>query len=248
MLVDTLPELKVIATGSSSFSLSQELGEPLTGRKSTSRLYPISIRELTAEWGGMQLEQRMDDLLELDKVRNARKVKELLILIAYQIGKEVSLNELGQQLGMNRKTVERYLDLLEKAFVIIKVGGFSRNLRKEVTKSHHYYFYDNGIRNALIQDFKPLNLRNDTGMLWENLVVIERIKRHHYENRFVNGYFWRTYDQQEIDWVEEGIGHELHGCECKFSKKYAPVPSSWKSTYPKAHFDVVHRGNYLEFL
>ena len=154
------------------------------------------------------------DILELDGVRHANKIVGLLRLLAFQIGNEVSLTELAGNLALNRKTVERYLDLLEKSFVIFRLGGFSRNLRKEIIKNSRYYFYDNGVRNSLIQNFSQLSLRNDVGQLWENYLMIERLKYLDYSEQRVNRYFWRTYDKKEIDLIEES-GGVLHGYEFK---------------------------------
>jgi hypothetical protein len=281
LLVDVLPEVTIIATGSSSFDLSQRLGEPLTGRKRVSLLYPLSVAELHCHWGGIKLEQNLDDLLifgtypevltarnheeridylirlredylckdilELDRLRNARKILDLLRLVAGQVGAEVSHQELGVQLGLNKKTVERYLDLLAKAFVLVRVEGFSRNLRKEITKSSRYYFVDNGIRNAVLQNFRALALREDVGALWENFVVMERLKMHHYAGRRIQGYFWRTYDQQEIDWIEDEEG-DLRAYECKIQPVPERVPGAWRKAYPEASYALITRVNYLKYL
>ncbi|TRZ78395.1 ATP-binding protein [bacterium] len=188
------------------------------------------------------------DILELEGVRNSKKVRQLLELLAWQIGKEVSLSELGNQLELSKNTVERYLDLLEQTFIIINIRGFSRNLRKEVTKTSRYYFYDNGVRNALINNFNLPDLRDDIGMLWENYLVIERIKKQEYQEIFSNNYFWRTYDQKEIDWVEERDG-KLFGYEIKWSnKKKVKAPKDWIETYKNAEFKVINQENYLEFI
>lgn len=189
------------------------------------------------------------DLLELDGVRRSEKIVHLLRLLAFQIGQEVSLAELATLLALNRQTVERYLDLLEKVFVIFRVGGFSRNLRKEVTKSARYYFYDNGVRNALIQNFNPLSLRNDVGQLWENFLVVERCKANQFANRQVNMYFWRTYDQKEIDYVEEH-GGQLYGYEFKWlpSTIRRAVRDEFLRAYPGAKLEVIHRQNFTDFL
>ena len=157
------------------------------------------------------------DILELEGVRRSEKIVSLLRLLAFQIGQEVSIAELATSLALNRQTVERYLDLLEKAFVIFKVGGFSRNLRKEVTKNARYYFYDIGVRNSLIQNFNQLPLRNDVGQLWENYLAIERRKANQYAGRSVNSYFWRTYDRKEIDYIEE-FGGKIYGYEFQMDR------------------------------
>ena len=187
------------------------------------------------------------DILELENIRNARKLVDLLTLLAFQVGNEVSISELGNQLELHKNTVSRYLDLLEKAFVIRNIRGFSRNLRKEVTKTSRYYFYDNGIRNAIINNFNLLKRRNDTGMLWENYLVSERIKKQTYSRQYTNNYFWRTYDQKEIDWVEEREGR-LFGYEFKYTDKKINAPGQWLKSYDNADFKVINRKNYLDFI
>ena len=180
--------------------------------------------------------------------KNARPLVDLLRLLAFQIGQEVALSELANQVGVDVKTVQRYLDLLEKAFVIIRLGGFSRNLRKEVTSKAKYYFYDTGLRNALIAQFNSLDQRNDIGRLWENFLFIERLKYRTYFGEYANAYFWRTYDQQEIDLVEER-GGKLFGYEFKWSsQKRVAAPTSWLTTYPEAEFKVITPDNYLDFI
>lgn len=281
LLIDHLPNVRIIATGSSSFDLSNALGEPLTGRQKIRTLYPLSILELNEQFGGMDVIHRLEqlmifgaypevltlesvqekveylmtlrdsyllkDVLEMESIRNPLKLSELLKLLAYQIGHEVSLNELSNRLGIAKKSVERYLDLLEKSFVIKKVTGFSRNLRNEVTKTARYYFYDNGIRNALISNFNQYRMRNDQGMLWENLLYIERYKSNAYKQIYANSYFWRTYNRKEIDLVEERDG-KLFGYEFKLSPKKLKAPGLWTEAYPDASFEVISRDNFLEFL
>ena len=282
IVVDSLPHVRVIATGSSSFDLANKVGEPLTGRKTTLLLFPLSLLELRTHWGAIQTQQMLEqflifgtypetlglegltakaaylgelrdaylykDILELENLRNARKLLDLLTLLAFQIGQEVSLNELGASLSMSKQTVQRYLNLLEKTFVIHNVRGFSRNLRKEVTKTSRYYFLDNGVRNAVINNYNPLSKRNDVGQLWENFVYVERLKQRSYLNIFANEYFWRTYDKQEIDLVEEREGN-LHGYEFTYStKKKRKVPKAWAEAYPDASFRVITPDNFLTFL
>lgn len=284
ILVDTYPKLAIIATGSASFDLANKINEPLTGRKSTLNLYPVSFEELVSEYGTFEAKKQLEqwivwggyprsittkstqereqvlgeligsylykDILELNDVKHPDKIVDLLRLIAFQIGNEVSLSELASNLAMNRETVERYLDLLEKVFVIFKVRGFSRNLRKEVVKNPRYYFYDNGVRNALIQNFNAINLRDDIGQLWENYLVSERRKTNHYHNRSTNSYFWRTYDQKEIDLVEE-TGGKLYGFEFNWSKDATVNKSTVKEfthAYNNASVEIINSENYDAFL
>ncbi|MBM3121116.1 MAG: ATP-binding protein [Chloroflexi bacterium] len=282
LIVDQLPELPVIATGSSSFELTGQIGEPLTGRKRTIVLYAISQGELSSVYNRFDLRQRLDeflvfgtypevitattriakedlvreiagsyllkDILAFERVRSSGRLWGLLKLLAFQIGSEVSLHELGTSLAMDVKTVQRYLDLLEKAFVIYRLGGFSRNLRKEVTQKPKYYFFDNGLRNAVVAQFNPLADRDDVGQLWENFLVTERLKRLAYARDHPNLYFWRTYDQQEVDWVEER-GKDLAAYEFKWSRATeSSRPGAWARAYPDARCSTVTPDNYLEFL
>lgn len=189
----------------------------------------------------------MKDLLTFDGVRNAAKLLSLLRLVALQIGREVSLEELARQLQMSKNTVDRYLDLLTKVFVLRRVGGYSRNLRKEIVKNARWYFYDNGIRNALINDFRPLVLRTDVGELWENYLTAERIKALAAQERSVEIYFWRTYDHQEIDWVEAENG-ELRAYEFKWQRGRARPPKAFADAYPDSTFTLVNQENYLDFI
>jgi uncharacterized protein len=189
----------------------------------------------------------LKDILVLDNIKNSSKLVNILRLLAFQIGREVSVNELAKNVGLNKLTVERYLDLLTKVFVIYRIEGYSRNLRKEISKSPRYYFWDNGIRNTLVANFNTLALRNDVGELWENYVIAERIKLQHYESWLSNNYFWRTYDQQEIDWIEERDGG-LFAFEMKYQKKTVKAPGAWTANYPDATFNVISRENYLPFI
>ena len=188
------------------------------------------------------------DVLQIEGIRHSSRLLRLVQLVAHQIGSEVSLNELGTQLEMSKNTVSRYLDLLEQSFVLYSRGAYSRNRRKEVSRSRRYYFYDNGIRNAVISDFRPLPLRNDIGALWENYIVTERMKRNLYTGTLTNSYFWRTYDRQEVDLVEEWNA-ALHAAEMKWSpRKTARPPAGFRRAYPDASFRVVHREDYLDFI
>ncbi len=188
------------------------------------------------------------DILELSDIRNARAIYDLVRLLAYQIGSTISLNELGRQLGMSKETVARYIDLLEKSFVVFRLSGFSRNLRKEIVKMDKIYFYDLGVRNAVIDNFKNLAQRNDQGQLWENFLLAERLKFNGYwKGALANRYFWRTYTGAELDYVEE-TGGKLFGYEFKWGNKIAQAPKTWLETYPDAEFHCVNRANYTDFL
>ena len=179
---------------------------------------------------------------------NRTKLVNILRLLAFQIASEVSYNEIAAAVQLDVKTVAKYVSFLEQSYVIVRLGGFSRNLRKEVSKSHKIYFTDLGTRNALINAFNPLNLRDDVGKLWENLLVIERMKLNSYGNIDANYYFWRTYDRQEIDLIEESPGR-LSAFEFKYSaKKKAAVPRLWQKTYPNSHVDIVTTENAMAFL
>ena len=281
LLIDQVPDTKFIATGSSSFELTQKLGEPLTGRKRTLLLYPLSQKELKSTFTRSELKEKLEefllfgtypevlsartksekieivreladsyllkDILALDKIRSSKTLVHLLKLLAFQIGSQVSLNELACQLSVDVKTVGRYLNLLEKSFVIKKISGFSRNLRNEIANKAKYFFIDNGVRNAVISQFNLLDERDDQGMLFENFLVSERIKKLTYESFYGNIYFWRTYDGQEIDLVEEKDG-QINGYEMKWGRKPPKIPKDWLTYYPKAGFEVITRENYLDFL
>jgi predicted AAA+ superfamily ATPase len=190
----------------------------------------------------------LKDILIFEQIRNAQVMKDLLVLIAYQIGSEVSITELGKQLGISKNTVERYLDLFEKAFIIFPLKGYAtNNLRKEVTKSKKYYFWDNGIRNALINDFSPINTRQDIGALWEQYFLQERRKHKDYNQEIYQHHFWRTYDQQEID-VIEVENKKLKAFECKWGNKKTRIPKAFKKTYTTANYQVIDRNNYLDWI
>ncbi len=188
------------------------------------------------------------DILAFEQLRNARKLRDLTTMVAHQIGSELSLNELANSLQINKATVERYLDLLEKSFVLFRVGGFSRNLRKEVSKTMRYYFVDNGIRNAVINQFQPIDQRADRGALWENFFINERCRRNTYNNSGIQSYFWRTYDQQEIDLIEVGPEGELEAFECKWQNKKHRTPGAWQKAYPETPVNFVQPRNFTDFL
>ncbi len=187
------------------------------------------------------------DILELSTVRNSAKIRDLLRLIAFQVGSEVSLSELGSTLGISKDTVYSYIDLLQKSFVLFKLSGFSRNLRKEVSRNDKVYFYDLGIRNMLIDNFKPIDARDDVGALWENFLIVERMKKLTYSRTHARTYYWRTYTGAEIDYIEEREGI-LYAYEFKASQKTAKCPTTWAQTYPDSQFEVVNRNSYFNFL
>lgn len=283
ILVDQVPDLKVIATGSSSFDLANQIGEPLTGRKTTLTLYPIAQLELLDEYNKYELKQKLEnylifgsypqvliaqtreekieileelvdsyifkDIFALQQLKGSKILLDLLKLLAFQVGNEVSLNELATNLAIDVKTVARYLDLLEKAFIIKRLTAFSRNLRSEVVSTSKYFFFDNGIRNAVISQFNALDSRNDVGGLWENFLMIERTKKRSYKNIHGYAYFWRTYGQKEIDLIEEREG-KIFPYEFKWSaKNKVLLPKEWKLAYPKAEdITVITPDNYLDFI
>lgn len=281
LLVDQVPDIAVVVTGSSSFELAGQVGEPLTGRKQTLILYPIAELELSdrnVSERRQLLNERLvygcyprvavaeshvlkrqaieeitnsyvlKDVLTLDQLRGADKLLKLLRLVAFQVGNEVSLSELATQVEIDVKTVGRYLDILQKAFIICRLGGYSNNLRGEITSKAKYYFFDNGVRNALIANLNSLDMRNDVGQLWENYLIIERLKKRTYHNILANQYFWRTWNGQEIDLVEER-GGQLYGYEMKWKTKARLVaPSAWRAAYPEAQWLQISADNYASFV
>lgn len=282
IIVDQRPEKKIIATGSSSFELSGQVGEPLVGRKWTLTLYPVSQFELQKLLSAYELKQNLPeylifgsypevitaknreqkirilreiadsylfkDLLTFEGIKGSNFAHNLTKLLAFQIGSEVSLNELTQHLQVNIKTVQRYLDLLEKSFIIKSLTPFSRNLRGEIKAKKKYYFLDNGIRNAIVSQFNDLDMRDDVGGLWENFLAAERIKFQEYAPIFANNYFWRTWERREVDWVEEREG-KLFGFEFRWSAdKKSKGRKIFLGTYPEASLKIVSPENYLEFI
>ncbi|RIH62703.1 ATP-binding protein [Mariniphaga sediminis] len=281
LMVDEIEGLKIIISGSSSFDISKEAGEPLTGRKYTFNLFALSENEYNQIENSIskidKLRERLifgnypellhlpdqtdkidylndmvssyllKDILVYENIKNSQTIFNLLRLIAFQIGGEVSLQELGKQLGISKNTAEKYLDLLSKIFILHKVEGFSRNLRKEITKNSRWYFLDNGIRNAIIANFNPIEARNDIGQLWENYMISERLKYQSYKRISSNNYFWRTYEQQEIDWVEER-GGSLYGYEFKWKEDKVKIPTQWKNAYSDASFEVINSSNFEKWI
>jgi predicted AAA+ superfamily ATPase len=280
IMVDTYPEIQIIATGSSSFDLAQKISEPMTGRTYTFVLYPLSLAEIKEYKDMFFVESKLENILrfgsypmifdlgedairvELEEVVSkylykdvlrfeglgkSAVIKNLLRLLALQLGSEVSYNELATQLGIGRLTVQKYIDILQQSFVVFRLEAFARNRRKEISKSVKIYFYDLGVRNTLIENYNRMEVRNDAGALWENLCVIERMKTNAANTRFVNSYFWRTYDKKEVDYVEEG-GGKITGFEFKWNEKkpYNP-PREFVEGY-NATVEKIDKSNYWKFL
>lgn len=206
-----------------------------------------TLKEKTIYLNELVRSYLLKDILIYEQVQNGPKLLDLLKLIAFQVGSEVSTDELSSSLSLSKNTIARYLDLLSKVFIIYKVGGYSSNLRKEITKSSKWYFYDNGIRNALINDFRLIALRNDKGLLWENYCLAERIKKNHYLQRNTSYYFWRTYDQQEIDLIEVSNGN-VAAFDFKYGKGHKKIPAFFAKNYPNASFEIINTENYLDFI
>lgn len=278
---DQLPQLKVIATGSSSFDLANKVQEPLTGRTWTYNLFPISFLELTQHHNSFELGELLEqcliygqypeqlsivnnnekyqhlkelttsylyrDALDLVHIKHADKLHNLLRLLAFQVGSPVSIAELATSLNISKDTVSSYIHLLEKAFILFRLKGYSRNLRKEITKMDKIYFYDLGVRNMVIDNLQPLTNRNDQGALWENFLVLERRKLLSYRFRNANTYFWRTYTGAELDYLEERDA-ALFGYEFKFNNKTPKAPKTWIATYPEAVYACVNKETYLQFI
>ncbi len=280
LVTDSLSDIQLIATGSSSFELANKVNEPLTGRKWEYNMFPLSFSEMVNHHGLLEEKRMMPhrmlygyypdvvcnpgdekeilrqlsdsylykDVLSWEQIQKPDKLIKLLQAISFQVGSQVSYNELGQICGLDSKTVEKYINLLEKSFVIFRLGSFSRNLRNELKNSKKIYFYDTGIRNALIANFNQLELRADIGALWENFLVSERIKYLHYSRKWSNYWFWRTREQKEIDYIEESDGI-VRAYEFKWSNtaKVKPVKQFFQA-YETAELTVVNRDNYEEFL
>lgn len=280
ILADRIPEVQVVATGSSAFELTDKIREPLTGRKYEVHLYPVSTEEMILHHGAFEefkaLESRLvhgsypevlkrpgeerrtlthiadsflyKDLIALEGLKKPDLMERLLKALALQMGNEVSYHELGQTIGADKETVERYIHLLEKAFVIYRLPAFSRNVRNEIRKKRKVFFLDNGIRNVLISDFRPLDQRQDKGALWENFVIGERLKYLQYHDIHCNRYFWRTTQQQEIDYIEDRDG-VLNAFEVKYApRKKAKLPGTFATAYPNSRFQVIDRESFFDLV
>lgn len=280
LIIDHIPGVQVIATGSSALELTSRINEPLTGRKYEYTLYPVSFSELSAYTNAFEesgnLENRLiygsypeivtnpgqereilsslsdsylyKDLLAYEKIKKPELLVKLLQVLALQLGNEVSYNELGQITGADKETIERYIDALEKTYVVFRLGAFSRNVRNELKKSRKIYFYDNGIRNAVIGNFAPLSSRNDRGALFENYLVNERWKNVQYNKKHYQRYFWRTTQQQEIDYLEAYDGG-VDAFEFKWNPKTKhKFPLTFIRNYSVRHQQIIHRDNYVDWL
>lgn len=280
IIIDHLPDIQLIVTGSSSFDLCNKINEPLTGRKWEYQMFPLSFQEMVNHHGFLNekklLTHRMvfgyypdivvqhddkikllksltesylyKDILQWENIRKSERLIKLLQAIAFQIGSQVTYNELSRICGLDVKTIEKYIDLLEKSFVIFRLSSFSRNLRSELKFSRKIYFYDNGVRNALISNFNDVEMRNDTGALWENFLISERIKKLNYEQKFANYWFWRTTNQKEIDYIEEYNG-ELSSFEFKWNPKKQEKPvKEFISNYPDASYKIITPENIEDFI
>lgn len=280
LITDQIPEVQLVATGSSSFELANKLNEPLTGRKWEYKMYPLSFGEMVAHHGLLEekrlLPHRMvygyypevvnnagnekeilkqlsnsylyKDVLLLEQIKKPEGLVKLLQGLAYQVGSQVSYNELSQLTGLDAKTVEKYIEVLEQTYIVFRLGSFSRNLRSELKKSRKIYFYDNGIRNALIANFNQVEHRTDLGALWENFMVSERMKHLQYAQKWVNSWYWRTKEQKEIDYLEEQDG-VLTACEFKWNPEAKhKIPKLFLGTYPGSDFKIIHRDNLEDFL
>lgn len=280
LVTDQIKEVQIIATGSSSFELTNRLNEPLTGRKWEYKMFPLAFEEMTA-FHGLHTELNLlphrlvfgyypevvtsdgqeikvlkqltesylyKDILTLNNVKKSDKIVSLLKALAFQVGSQVSYSELARTVGIDAKTVESYIEVLEQAYIIFRLSSFSRNQRNELKHSRKIYFYDNGIRNALISSFLPLEERNDIGALWENFAISERIKHNAYNEKYGNSFFWRTRTQQEVDYIEEYNG-QIHAYEFKANpRQKAKLPTSFTDSYPYANFHIVTPDNIEEFL
>ncbi|MCL2184383.1 MAG: ATP-binding protein [Treponema sp.] len=280
MFTDYLDDIKVIATGSSSFDLANKINEPLTGRKWEYHLLPLSFREMANESSEFEekgyLETRLiygyypeivmhpgeekERLLELvtsylykdvliwESLQKADKITRLLQALAFQTGSQISYSEIGTMIGMDSKTVEKYIDLLEKAFIIYRLTSYSRNLRNELKASKKVYFYDNGVRNALISAFNPLELRDDIGILWENFIMAELLKKDKNTRNFARRWFWRTKQSQEVDLIHEADG-VWSAYEFKWNeKKNVSYPAAFKEAYPEINFHLINKSNFIDYL
>ena len=281
LITDQIPDVQVIATGSSSFDLSNKLNEPLTGRKREFKMYPLTFNEMVSSTNLLEetrmLPHRMvygyypevvcnpgeekiilkeladsylyKDILSMDGILKPEKLVKLLKALAYQIGSQVSYNEVGMLVGLDSKTVEKYITILEKSYIIFRLTSLARNIRNELKSSRKIFFWDLGIRNAVIGNLTQIENRQDAGALWENFVIAERMKMLAYNGSFAQTYFWRTKQQQEIDYLEEEDG-KIKAFEFKWNPNNAAAkcPDSFLKAYQNPEFKVITPRNVDEFL
>lgn len=279
IIIDQFQHVQLWISGSSSFTLSHELNEPLTGRKWQYELYPISWEEYENHCSYLMAEQNLEtrllygfypdvinnpgneieilknltnsylyrDILSYAEIRKPEVLEKLVRALALQVGNEVNYNELSQMIGINKDTVQRYIEILEKGYVIFQLHSFSSNLRNEIKRNKKIYFYDNGIRNMIIGNFTDFSMRTDKGALWENFLISERIKHNEYNLSLAKPYFWRTTQQQEVDYVEIN-GQHVVGYEFKWSpKKKVRLPKTFVEKY-KAEERLINRENFRSFV
>lgn len=279
IITDQFPDVQLWISGSSSFTLTNELNEPLTGRKWEYEMYPISWEEFENHFGFLKSEQLLEnrliygfypdvlnnpgeeieilknlvesylykDILAYAEIRKPEILEKLVQALALQIGNEVNNQELAQIVGVDKNTIQRYINILEKGYVIFKLGSFSRNLRNEIKKNKKIYFYDNGIRNMVLGNFNPIELRQDKGALWENFLISERLKQNAYKLKLAKAYFWRTTQQQEVDYVEEK-NQKIKGFEFKWNpRKKAKLPKTFTKKY-QSEGEIINRSNFRDFI
>lgn len=276
LITDHMHEVQIVVTGSSSLDLSNQINEPLTGRKWEYQLFPLSVKELSDHTGFLEVNRNLHryilygtypdvinhvgrerevlnnlvgsylfkDVFLYQDIRKPEFIEKLLEALAMQLASEVSFNELARLLQTDPHTVQRYIGLLEKAFIVFRLRSYSRNARNELRKSRKIYFYDNGVRNAIIGNFSAVQSRSDAGLLWENFFIAERMKHLHYNKMYANRYFWRTTQQQEVDYLEESDG-KLSAFEIKWNPhKRKHFPLTFTKNYPEAMCHIVTPDNF----
>lgn len=281
LMVDTIPNLKVIVSGSSAFEINNQIGEPLVGRMSIINLFPLAQLEFSQTENLMETSSRLEerlifggypelqklasndekseylkelvhsyllkDILAFEGIKKRDKIAALLQKLAFRTGSEISVEGLGNELQISKNTVEKYLELFTKVFICYSVSGFSRNRDNEITKMKKWYFMDNGIRNALVNNFNSISSRDDIGKLWENYLNSERIKKIHYQGISSEHFFWRTHTRQEIDRIETQ-NTEIYAFEYKWGKEKSAIPSQFAQSYPAASYTTINKVNYLDFI
>ncbi len=281
LIYDMMPNIKVLATGSSAFGLASMTNESLAGRKESISAYALTYSEMkinnifnydknlidqTLIFGSypkVLLEADIErkkvildelsesylykDVLNFQGIRKSLVIAKLAQLLGFQIGQEVSLNELARQLGISNETVNKYINILEKSFIIFALSSYSKNKRSEISRNKKYYFWDQGVRNSIVNTFQDLEARNDIGALWESYIISEVIKKSKLNNEFKNFYFWRNYSGQEIDLIVEKDS-QINGYEIKYSKDNMGNKNSFREMYPECKLEVINRDNFNKIL